>query len=51
MVTKRCQKCKYVGVVAFDVPCCDYCYLTGRTRGCPSGDKCTKFKPKDKNNS
>ena len=48
MVTDRCKRCKYSGTVAYGVPCCDYCYLTGRMRGCPAGDKCVRFKRKDK---
>lgn len=47
IVSKRCQKCKYVGVVAFEEPCCDYCYITGTMRGCNAGDKCVRFELKE----
>lgn len=47
MVTKRCEQCKYSGTVAYEEPCCDYCFKTGKMRGCPSGDKCVKFERKD----
>ena len=43
MVTNRCKGCKYSGTIAYEVLCCDYCFLTGKMRGCPSGDRCTKF--------
>lgn len=46
MVTDRCKRCKYSGTVAYEVPCCDYCFLTGKMRGCPSGDECNKFDDK-----
>lgn len=47
MVTKRCEECKYKGVVAYETPCCDYCFKTGKMRGCPAGDKCVRFERKD----
>ena len=47
MVTDRCKRCKYSGTVAYGVPCCDYCFLTGRMRGCPSGDECVRFERRD----
>lgn len=46
-VTKRCEQCKYSGTVAYEEPCCDYCFKTGKMRGCPAGDKCVRFERKD----
>ena len=48
MVTKRCEQCEYSGTVAYEVPCCDYCFKTGKMRGCPAGDKCIRFERKGK---
>jgi hypothetical protein len=43
MVTERCNDCKYSGTVAFNVPCCDYAYITGKLRGCKAGDDCNRY--------
>lgn len=43
LVSKRCEQCKYFGTIMYGVPCCDYCYITGKLRGCECGDNCDKF--------
>lgn len=46
MARKRDQKCRRC-VYRSDKPGtneCDYCFLTGKLRGCPNDDRCDKFK-------
>ena len=39
----KCKRpCKYRGSNR-EVNGCDYLYLTGKLRGCPVGEKCTRF--------
>lgn len=46
--TKRCETCWYVGSLRTAVDrggnSCDYMLITGKLRGCPAGDQCTKYK-------
>lgn len=38
VITKRCESCLYYvdGI-------CNFCFRTGRLRGCPAGDRCTEY--------
>lgn len=43
MTVKWCTRpCIYRGTPNFNG--CDYCYITGKARGCPPGKGCTRFK-------
>lgn len=48
--SEKCETCRYrdhlsgTSVVAGDF--CGYILRTGRSRGCPSGDECTRWEPK-----
>lgn len=43
----RCRKCEYrYGWKETGMMCCDYFGRTGKLRGCPAGDNCTKYKPR-----
>lgn len=43
LVSKRCERCKYVGEILFGEPCCDYMLITGKPRNCPAGDECIRY--------
>lgn len=40
-VDAYCKGCIYLGTNSMG-KCCDYNYITGKARGCPAGDGCTK---------
>ena len=40
-VDAYCKGCIYLGTNSMG-KCCDYNYVTGKVRGCPAGDGCTK---------
>ena len=41
---ERCRKCRWADY-AGNIVICGYFIITGKLRGCPGGDKCTKFEP------
>lgn len=44
-----CKGCVYrINVSGNGISICDYLSQTGKTRGCPSGKGCDKYKPKNK---
>lgn len=43
-MSKRCLSCNWYG--GRYTHTCDYFLLTGQRRGCPAGDKCTRYKPR-----
>lgn len=43
-MSKRCLKCFWYG--GSYTHTCDYFLLAGQRRGCPAGDKCTRYKPR-----
>jgi len=53
LLTKRCLSCRYIkgGTGgAFDYlpgKLCGYFLITGSIRGCPVGDECDKYEPKE----
>lgn len=49
--TKPCNKCVYRATLTKTMSremefICDYIGHTGRARGCPAGEGCDKFKPR-----
>lgn len=45
--SEKCRKCDYLwGNRSSGTVLCDYFERTGKLRGCPPGDECTKFKPR-----
>ena len=45
--SEKCRKCQYLwGNKETNTVLCDYFGRTGKLRGCPSGDECTKFEPR-----
>lgn len=45
MLSERCKDCAYY---AIKMQVCDYMAVENKRRGCPTGDACDKFKPRDK---
>lgn len=43
-MSKRCLSCNWYG--GSYTHTCDYFLLAGQRRGCPAGDKCTRYKPR-----
>ena len=37
----NCEGCKFYGNIMPTIKGCNYCYITGKLRGCPV-EKCTK---------
>lgn len=37
-----CDGCIYKGVVEGKMPCCNYIFITEKSRGCPPGKGCTE---------
>ena len=44
LVSKRCHTCHYYGGDTTNT--CDYILIARQRRGCPAGDKCTRYKPR-----
>lgn len=42
MVDRFCRGCQYLGHITSGY-CCEYLAVTGRVRGCPSGQGCTRY--------
>lgn len=43
---KAVIKCQRPCIYRSELPrvnACDYCYITGKMRGCPAGENCTRF--------
>lgn len=46
MPDHKTNKCKRKCIYRSEMPrvnSCDYCYITGKMRGCPAGESCTRF--------
>ena len=43
-ISGRCKGCDYYG--GHYTKTCDFFLLTGKRRGCPPGDKCSRYKPR-----
>lgn len=41
--SKKCKTCKYRAYHS-EIYSCDYIFITGHSRGCDPGNKCTKYK-------
>ena len=47
-ISERCLSCYYAASTRSwdkDERVCDYILMEGHSRGCPSGDGCTKYRP------